>query len=116
LFSSETRAELEQSRKAWEQDAVELNQARNARRESEEARRVNIEDLAKLGRAISMVVAGLGVSLGLVLPDTLVEEVGCLSDVIRELELSTARRAVHRVLAMFKSHYQGLDSMALSGG
>jgi hypothetical protein len=27
----------------------------------------------------------------------------------------TARRAVHRVLAMFESHYQGLDRMALSG-
>jgi hypothetical protein len=24
--------------------------------------------------------------------------------------------AVHRVLAMFESHYQGLDRMALSGG
>jgi hypothetical protein len=28
----------------------------------------------------------------------------------------TARRVVHRVLAMFESHYQGLDRMALSGG
>jgi hypothetical protein len=27
-----------------------------------------------------------------------------------------ARRAVHRVLAMFESHYQGLDRTALSGG
>jgi hypothetical protein len=54
---------------------VALNQARNARRESEEAHKVNIEDLAKLGRAISMVMAGLGVSLGSVLPNTLVEEV-----------------------------------------
>jgi hypothetical protein len=101
---------------AREQDGVALNQARNARRESEEAHRVNIEDLANLGRAIGMVVAGLGVSLGPVLPDTLVEEVRRLPGVIWELELSTARRAVHRVLAMFESHYQGLDLMALSGG
>jgi hypothetical protein len=55
-------------------------------------------------------------SLGLVLPKTLVEEVGRIPDVFRELELSTAQRAVHRVLAMFEPHYQGLDHMALSGG
>jgi hypothetical protein len=35
---------------------------------------------------------------------------------VRELELLTARHAVHRVIAMFESHYQGLDRMALSGG
>jgi hypothetical protein len=50
------------------------------------------------------------------MPETLVEEVGRLPSVVRELELATARRAVHRVLAMFESHYQGLDRMALSGG
>jgi hypothetical protein len=61
-------------------------------------------------------MAELGVSLGTVMPETLVEEVGRLPDVVRELELATARRAVHRVLAMFESHYQGLDRMALSGG
>ena len=46
----------------------------------------------------------------------LIEEAGRLPDVVRELELSTARRAVHRILAMIESHYQGLDRMALSGG
>jgi hypothetical protein len=35
---------------------------------------------------------------------------------VRELELSTAHRAVHRILAMIDSHYQGLDCTALSGG
>jgi hypothetical protein len=50
---------------------------------------MNIEDLAKLGRAISMVMAGLCVSLRPVLPDTLVEEVGRHPGVIRELDLST---------------------------
>jgi hypothetical protein len=46
----------------------------------------------------------------------LIEEVGRLPGVVRELELSTARRAVHRVLAMIESHYQGLDRTTLSGG
>jgi hypothetical protein len=95
---------------------VALNQARNARRESEEARMVNIEDLAKLGRAINTVMAGLGVSLGPMLLEMLVEEVGCLSDVIRELELSMIWHAVHEVFAMFDSHYQVRDRMVLSGG
>jgi hypothetical protein len=35
---------------------------------------------------------------------------------VRELELSTARRVVHQILAMIESHYQGMDRMALSGG
>jgi hypothetical protein len=60
-------------------------------------------------------MAGLGVSLGPMTPETLIEEVVRLPSVVRELELTTARRAVHRVLAMFESHYQGLDRMALSG-
>jgi hypothetical protein len=50
-------------------------------------------------------MARLSVSLGPMTPETLVEEVGCLPDAVRELELATARRAVHRVLTMFKSHY-----------
>jgi hypothetical protein len=101
---------------AREQDVVALNQARNARRESEEARKANIEDLAKLERAVSMVMAGLYVPLGPVLPKTLVAEVGRLPYVVRELEFSTARWVVHRVLAIFESHYQGLDRMVRSGG
>jgi hypothetical protein len=61
-------------------------------------------------------MAGLCVSLGPRTPETLIEEVGRLPGVVRELELLTVRRAVHWVLAMFESHYQGLDCMALSGG
>jgi hypothetical protein len=61
-------------------------------------------------------MAVLGVSLGPRTPETLIEEVGRLPGVVRELELSTARRAVHRVLAMIESHYQGLDRTMLSGG
>jgi hypothetical protein len=61
-------------------------------------------------------MAGLGMLLMPVLPDTLAEEVGRLPGVIRELELSTTRRAVHQVLTMFEVHYQGPDRMALSGG
>jgi hypothetical protein len=66
---------------------------------------VNIEDLTKLGRAIDAVMTGLGMPLRPVLPDTLVEEVGHLPGVIRELELLTARREVHRALAVFDSQY-----------
>jgi hypothetical protein len=65
---------------------------------------------------MSSAMAGLGVSLGPRTPKMLIEEAGRLPGVVRELELSTARRAVHRVLAMFESHYQGLDRTALSGG
>jgi hypothetical protein len=65
---------------------------------------------------MSSAMAALGVSLGPRTPETLIEEVGRLPGVVRELELSTARRAVHRVLAMIESRYQGLDRMALSGG
>jgi hypothetical protein len=50
-------------------------------------------------------MAGLGVSLGPMTPETLIEEVERLPVVVRELELTTTRRAVHRVLAMFDLHY-----------
>jgi hypothetical protein len=46
----------------------------------------------------------------------LIERVGRLPGVVRELELLMARRAVHRILAMIESHYQGLDRTMLSGG
>jgi hypothetical protein len=65
---------------------------------------------------MSSAMAALGVPLGPRTPETLIEEVGRLPGVVRELELSTARRAVHQVIAVFESHYQGLDRMALSGG
>jgi hypothetical protein len=65
---------------------------------------------------MSSVMAALGVPLGPRMPETLIEEVGRLPGMVREIELSMARRAVHRVLAMFESHYQGLDRTVLSGG
>jgi hypothetical protein len=101
---------------AREQDATALTQARDAQRKSEAISQKVIEDIAKLGKAMSTTMAGLGVSLGPMTPETLIEEVGRLPSVVRGLELTTARRAVHRVLAMFESHYQGLDCMALSDG
>jgi hypothetical protein len=101
---------------AREQDATALNQARDAQRKSVATRQKVIEDLAKIGRVMITAMARLGMSLGPVTPETLIEEVGRLPAVVRELELTTARRAVHRVLAMFESHYQGLDRMALSSG
>jgi hypothetical protein len=77
---------------------------------------VNIQDLAKLVRVVGAVMNGIGILFGSMLPDRLIEEVGRLPGVIKERELSTARRAVHRVLAMFESHYQGLNHTLLSGG
>jgi hypothetical protein len=65
---------------------------------------------------MSSAMAALGVSLGPRTPETLIEVVGRLPSVVRELELSTARRAVHQVLAMIESHYQGLDRTVLSDG
>jgi uncharacterized membrane protein len=64
---------------------------------------------------MSTAMAGLGVSLGPVTPETLIEEVGCLLGVVRELELTTARQVVHQVLAMFESHYQELDRTTQRG-
>jgi hypothetical protein len=99
-----------------EQDAVALSQARDAQRKSEAISQKAIGDIAKLGRVMSTAMARLGVPLGPMTHETLIEEVGRLPGVVRELELTTARQAVHRVLAMFESHYQGLDRMALSDG
>jgi hypothetical protein len=61
-------------------------------------------------------MVALGVSLGPRTPEVLIEGSGRLPGMVRELELSTAPRSVHRILAMTESHYQGLDRMALSGG
>jgi hypothetical protein len=65
---------------------------------------------------MSLAMPRLGMSLGPRTPETLIEEIRHLPGVVRELELSTAHHAVNRVLAMFESHYQGLDRTALSGG
>jgi hypothetical protein len=99
-----------------EQDTAALSQARDAQRRSEAISQKATGDIAKLRRAMSSAMAGLGMLLGPMTPETLIEEVGRLPGVVRELELSTARRAVHQVLAMFESHYQGLDRTVLSGG
>jgi hypothetical protein len=44
----------------------------------------------------------LGVLLRPVMPEMLIEEVGRLPGMVQELEMTTARRAVHRVLGMFE--------------
>jgi DNA repair exonuclease SbcCD ATPase subunit len=110
------QTELEQDRASREKDATALNQAREARRKSEAITEKAIGDVAKLGRSLSLTMIALGVSFGPRTPEALIEEVGRLPSVVRELELSTARCAVHWVLAMIESHYQGLDRKALSGG
>jgi hypothetical protein len=107
---------LEQSRTSREQDAVALSTARDARRKAEVISEKTIGDIAKLRRAMSSAMAALGVPLGPRTPETLIEEVGRLPGVVWELKLLTAHRAVHQVITMFESHYQGLDRMVLSGG
>jgi hypothetical protein len=107
---------LEQSQASREQDAVTLIQARDARRKAKVISKKAIGDIAKLGRVMSLDMPALGVPLGPRTPEMLIEEVGRLPVMVRELKLSTARGAVHRVIARFESHYQGLDRMALSGG
>jgi hypothetical protein len=73
-----------------EQDVTTLNQARDAQRKSEAINQKVIEDIAKLGRAMSTTMAGLGMSLGPMTPKMLIEEVGRLPGVVRELELTMA--------------------------
>jgi DNA repair exonuclease SbcCD ATPase subunit len=110
------QTELEQVRASREQHTTTLSQARDALRKSEAISKKTIGDVTKLGRTLSSAMVVLGVSFGPQTPETLIEEVGRLPGVVRELELSTAHRVVHRILAMIESHYQGLDRMALSGG
>jgi hypothetical protein len=93
-----------------------LNQAHEARGKSDAIAEKAIGDIAKLDMAMSSSMAALGVPLGSRTPETLIEKVGRLPSVVSDLELSTACRAVHRVIAMFESHYQGLDRTVLSGG
>jgi hypothetical protein len=110
------QAKPERAQSSREQDATALNQARDTLRKSEVICEKAIGDVAKLGRALSSAMVALGVSFGPQTPEMLIEEVGHLLGMVRELELSTARRAVHRILAMIESHYQGLDRTELSGG
>jgi hypothetical protein len=110
------QAELEHARASREQEATALSQTRDAQRKSEAISEKAIGDVAKLGRTLSSAMAALGVLFGPQTPETLIEEVGRLPGMVRELELSTAHRAVHRILAMIESHYQGLDRTTLSGG
>jgi hypothetical protein len=93
-----------------------MSQARDARCKSEAIREKAIGDIAKLERAMSSAMAVLGVPLGPRTPEMLIKEVRRLPGVVRGLELSTARHAVHQVISMFESHYQGLDCAALSSG
>jgi hypothetical protein len=69
-----------------------LSQARDAQRKSKAISQKVIGDIAKLGRAMSTAMVGLGVTLGPMTPETLIEEVERLPGVLRELGLTTARR------------------------
>jgi hypothetical protein len=63
---------------AQEKNAAALSQARDAQRKSEAISQKVIGDIAKLGRVMSTAMAGLGVMLGPMTPETLIEEVECL--------------------------------------
>jgi hypothetical protein len=73
---SEVQTELEQSQASQEQDAATPSQACDARCKSEAISKKAIGDIAKIDRAMSSTMAGLGVSLGPQTPETLIEEVG----------------------------------------
>jgi hypothetical protein len=73
---SEVKTELEQSQMSRKQDTAALSQAREAQRKSEAISQKVTEEIAKLGRAMSAAMAGLGVTLGPMTPETLIEEVG----------------------------------------
>jgi GAF domain-containing protein len=88
---SEFKTELEQLQMAREQDAIALSQARDTQRKLDAISQKVIGDIAKLGRAMSTAMAGLGMTLGLMTPETLIEEVERLPGVVRELEVMTAR-------------------------
>jgi hypothetical protein len=75
---------------AREQDTTALNQARDAQCKLEAISQKIIGDLAKLERVMSTAMAGLGMMLGPMTPETLIEEVGRLLGMVRELELTTA--------------------------
>jgi chromosome segregation ATPase len=96
------QAELEQTRASREQDVAALSQACDAQRKSEAISKKAIGDVAKLERSLSSAMATLGVSLRPRTPETLIEEVGRLPGMVRELELSMAHRAVHRIHSWFE--------------
>jgi hypothetical protein len=77
---------------------------------------VSILENTNLGRSVGTALSGFSTLGGPTLAERLLQEVRRLSEMIKERELSTARRVVLWVLTMFDSHYQGLDRMALSGG
>jgi hypothetical protein len=63
----------------------------NAQSKSEAISQKVIGDIAKLRRAMSTAMAGLGVMLEPMTPEMLIKEVGRLLGVVRELGLTTAR-------------------------
>jgi hypothetical protein len=75
---------------AREQDAAALGQDREAQRKSEAMSQKVIRDITKLGRVMSTAMAGLGVTLGPMTPETFIKEVGRLPGVVRDLELTMA--------------------------
>jgi hypothetical protein len=90
-----------------------LSQTHDALCKSEVISEKAIGDVAKLGRALSSAMVALGVSFGPRTPETLIEEVGRLAGVVRELELSTSRRGAldpcHDRVALPEAGPQGAE-------
>jgi hypothetical protein len=61
-----------------EQDAATLNQDQGAQPKSEVISQKVVGDIAKLGRVMRIAMAGLGVTLGPMTLETLIEELGRL--------------------------------------
>lgn len=101
---SEVKDKLEESRKT-QQVKTELEDSRRARRESRELCQQDILDRAKFEQFVGQILLELGIPLGPMFPEMLLEQVGRLPGVVKERELSSARKVVHQVVTMFGSHY-----------
>ena len=92
--------------------AIELG---GIRRSEEQVRQLLQErDAAHhvLVQAVERLLGELGVDVG----TTLVERVGSVSEGVREQSLELACSVVHKVVAMFLSHYPKMERGPLSGG
>jgi hypothetical protein len=70
-------------------------------------REKDVLDRAKFGRFVGGSLSNISVAVGTDHPGALMEQIRRLPCEVKERELSTARKVVHRVLTMFDSHYPG---------
>jgi hypothetical protein len=72
----------------------------------EASRQKDLQDRIKFGCLVDWLLSDLGVPLIQPLPGALGDQIVLLLGVVKDRELSNAREVVHRVLAMFDSHYR----------